>query len=52
MKVCITSPEDANAVSSRNKLIWLLVSGWLAAAFVFVAQTDYDDGVAAYNQGD
>ena len=35
-----------------NKLIGLLVSCWLAVGFVSVALADFDDGVAAYEQGD
>ena len=39
-------------MSRFKNLIWLLVGCWLATAFVSVAQADFEDGVAAYEQGD
>jgi len=50
--VCVTPPDDSIVVIKRNKLIWLLVGCWLAAAFVPVAQADFATGIAAYEQGD
>ena len=35
-----------------NKLIGLLVAAWLAVGFVPVAQSGFEEGVAAYKQGD
>ena len=50
--VCLAPPDDSPVVIKRNKLIWLLVSCWLAVGFVSVAQADFDDGLAAYERGD
>ena len=48
----ISPPDDSPVVIKRKKFVWLLVGCWLAVGFVSVAQADFDDGVAAYNQGD
>ena len=50
--MCVTPPDDSIVVIKRNKLIWLLVGCWLAAAIVPVAQADLATGIAAYEQGD
>ena len=50
--VCTTPQDNANAMSRRNKLIWLCVGCWLAVGFMPIAQADFDDALAAYIRGD
>ena len=49
---CFTPTDDANAVSRRSRLIGWLVGATIVAVFVPMAQADFDDGLAAYEQGD